>query len=379
MSLTLNSQPITPIDEEFVAAAHQFAQEKIAPNASDWEKNHVQPQAVVREAISEFTKYYIPKELGGLGASCMSISRELEELAGADYGFTFGYEVHNHATMVMAGSTNTDTRDKYLPKLMSGEMIGAFLLTEPNAGSDAAHITTKAVEKDGKWVINGEKAWITNAASADLLLVFAQAGERARDIMGFFIKRNTPGVELVAPYDMIGAHAMGTGSFRFNDVVVGPEQIAYQKGEGFKAALGGIDFARFAVASMCNGGCINCLDVAIEYAKNRIQFNAPIIANQAISFKLADAVSRLEASRMLTFQAARMLDEGKGNTAMMSHAKKFATCTAYENANVAMQCMGSIGLNRKEYPLVRQTSAMAIAYNTDGTNDICNLVISKSL
>ena len=378
MSLNLVSKPLTPVDEDFLARVREFTETKVCPGADAWEKDHVQPQ-LVREAINRFTKYYIPKALGGEEASAMTLSCGLEAMAWGDYGFTFAYQVHNAATKVFSGTENTALRDYYLRKLMSGEMVGGLLLTEPLAGSDAASIRTTAVKReDGKWVINGEKAWITNAGTADFLLVFAQAGEGSKGIVSFCLERTDPGVELVEQYDMIGAHAMVTGAFRFTDCVVDESRMAYPQGTAFRAGLGGIDFARLAVASMCNGAYRRCLEEAIAYAKERIQFKAPIYQNQAIQFKLTDEVTKLEASRLLTYQAAKQFDDGQRPSLAVAHCKKFASLSSFDGAVRAMQCMGSNGLKRS-YPLVRQLTGMAVSFNTDGTNDICNLVIGRAI
>ena len=378
MPLNLVSKPLTPVDEEFLAQVREFTESKVCPGADAWEKDHVQPD-LVREAIGRFTKYYIPKSLGGKEASAMTLSCGLEAMAWGDYGFTFAYQVHNAATKVISGTANTDLLDRYLPKLMSGEMVGGLLLTEPEAGSDAASIRTSAVRReDGKWVLNGEKAWITNAGTADLLLVFAQAGEGSKGIIAFCVERTTPGVELVEQYDMIGAHAMATGAFRFTDCVVDERQMAYPQGQAFRAGLGGIDFARLAVASMCNGAYRRCLEVALAYTKERVQFKAPIYKNQAVQFKLTDEVTKLEASRLLTYQAAKQFDDGESPSLMVAHCKKFASLSSFDGAVKAMQCMGSNGLKR-QYPIVRQLTGMAVSFNTDGTNDICNLVIGRNI
>lgn len=378
MPLNLVSKPLTPVDEDFLAQVQEFTESKVCPGADEWERDHVQPE-LVREAIGRFTRYYIPKQLGGEGASAMTLSCGLEAMAWGDYGFTFAYQVHNAATTVISKTPNTAMRDRYLPKLMSGEMIASLLLTEPEAGSDAGSIRTSAVRReDGKWVLNGEKAWITNAGTADLLLVFAQAGEGTKGIVAFCVERTTPGVELVEQYDMIGAHVMATGLLRFTDCVVDEEQMAYPVGEAFRAGLGGIDFARLAVASMCNGAYRQCLEVALEYAKQRVQFKAPIYKNQAIQFKLTDEVTRLEACRLLTYQAAKQFDDGASPSLMVAHCKKFVSLTSFDGAVRAMQCMGSNGLSR-HFPIVRQVTGMAVSFNTDGTNDICNLVIGRAI
>ena len=377
MELKLYSGPLTPVEESWIEQARIFAQERVAPIAEACEKEQRQPQ-LIREAIRTFTKLYISRELGGLGASPSTICRELEELARVDYGFTFAFEVHNHMTMCTAMIQNASLRDKYLPQLMSGEKIGAFLLTEPGAGSDAGSIQANVVRQGDTYILNGEKAWTTNAGTADLLLVFARVSEGSKGIMAFLVERTWEGVEMIEKYDMIGAHAMETGAFRFTNVKIPASHVAFPEGEGFKTALGAIDFARFAVAAMCNGAYMGAMETAIAYTKEREQFGKPILKNQALQFKLAEELTRLEASRLLTYRAAKAIEDGEPATVIASHAKKYAVQASYDGVSVCMQCMGSNGLKRT-YPLVRQLTGLAISFNTDGTNDICNLVIGRAL
>lgn len=375
--MQLYSAPLSAVDEEVVKEARRFAREEIAPQAERWERERVQPD-LIRRLIGRFTKIYIPRSLGGLGASSATICRELEELAWADYGVTFAFEVHNHATMMVSMIENDALRQRYLGKLMGGEMMGAFLLTEPGAGSDAASIRCTAALDGDRYILNGEKAWVTNAGSADALLVFAQTGTRARDIVCLLVERSWPGVEYLGPYDMTGAHAALTGAFRFTDCAVPAENVAFPAGEAFKKAMGAIDFARFAIASMCNGAFQGALEAAVDYCRQRVQFGKPVMENQAISWRLADQLTALEASRMLTYLAADQLDRGQPATVAAAHCKKYAVQAAYDGVSRAMQCMGSNGLKR-EYPLARQLAALTITFNTDGTNDICDLVIGRSL
>ena len=375
--MELYAKPLTQVDEEVVARARRFAQEEIAPYAEAWEREKRQDKTI-RRMIAEFTKLYIPKARGGLGASAMTLCAELDELAWADYGITFAFEVHNHATMVVSMIEDDALREKYLPQLMAGEKIGAFLLTEPNAGSDAASIQCRAEDRGDHYVLNGEKAWVTNAGTADVLIVFAQTGSTPKDIIAFLVERTQPGVEFLGAYEMAGAHAAETGAFRFTNCIVPKENVAFPVGQAFYKALGAIDFARFAIAAMCNGAYRRCLETAIEYCKQREQFGKPLIRNQGLQWKLANALTGLEASRMLTYLAAKTIDDGQNASTAAAHCKKFAVESAFNGANCAMQCMGSNGLKR-EYPVARQMTALTITFNADGTNDICNLVIGRKL
>jgi alkylation response protein AidB-like acyl-CoA dehydrogenase len=378
MSLKLCSQPFGNVDNQYVEKATAFANEFIRKNADEWEINKEQPDKIMRMAIKEFTKLVVSKKQGGIGASKSTIVRVLEELAKADLGLTFALAVHNNVTWGMSMMENEALRDQYVPKLMSGEMIGSFLFSEPKAGTDAVSMKSTAVEEDGKWVINGSKAWVTNSVSTDMLLTFAQTSEGPKGIVGFVVEKDNPGVKKLGNYDMMGAHAMATGEIELNNCVVKSDKIAFPGGAGIKAAMAAIDIGRLGVAAMCNGTLMGCLEESIGYLKDRVAFGAPLIKRQGLQWKLANISTNLEASRMLNFQAAEMVEQGVNTTLIVSHSKKFAVDTAYDGVSSAMQLMGANGLKR-EYPLVRQLTALAITFNTDGTNDACNLVIGKSL
>ncbi len=379
MSLNLCSNPIGGVDEAFVEKARAFAAKYIEPNAERWEMNQEQPAEEMRSAIKEFTRLVVPVELGGVNGSMSTRVRVLEELAKVDLGFTFAMGVHNNIAYGVCQTQNKPLSDRYLPKMISGEIISSFLLTEPKVGTDAAAIKTRAEQKDGTWVINGDKAWVTNSTNADLFIVFAQTSEEAgaKGIIGFLFESTLKGIERKKPYDMMGAHAMVPADVTFSNCKVDAEYVAFPIGAGFKAAMTAIDVARLGVGAMCNGVLQGCLETAIEYVKERKAFGAPLIRLQALQFKLADVVTQLEASRMLNFQAAIALEKNENATLLCAHSKKFASRVAFEGAHRAMDVMGASGLKR-DYKLVRQLTALAITSNTDGTNEVCNIVIGRS-
>jgi alkylation response protein AidB-like acyl-CoA dehydrogenase len=379
MSLKICSKPIGLVDEHFVEEARAFAEKYIEPNAEGWEMNHEQPEKTMRSAIKEFTRLVVPKDLGGVGATISTRVRVLEEWAKVDLGFTFAWGVHNNITYGVYQTQNKSLRDRYLPKMISGEIICSFLLTEPGVGTDAAAIKTRAEQKDGKWVINGDKSWVTNSSNADLFIVFAQTSEGAgaKGIIGFLFDSNLKGVERKKPYDMMGCHAMIPADVSFSNCTVDADSVAFPVGIGFKAAMAAIDIARLGVGSMCNGVLQGCLETAIEYIKERKAFGAPLIKQQGLQFKLADVVTQLEASRMLNFQAAIALEKGENATLLCAHTKKFASRAAWEGAHHAMEVMGANGLKR-EYKLARQLTALGVTPYTDGTNEVCNMVIARS-
>ena len=380
MSISLYSGPLNPVDEHFVDKARLFADEQVKPHAEQWEQTKQQSEKTLRMAISQFAGIRIPEELGGNGRSAATIARVYEELAKVDIGFTCALAVHNIVTITAALIENTSLRDRYLDRLMSGEAIGAFLLTEPDVGSDATSIQTLATEKNDKYIINGSKAWVTNGVNADLLAVFVQTipGSAAKGIAGFVIEPDMPGVSAKPAYNMLGNHAMGVNELQFSKCTADADLMAFAPGAGFKAAMNGINIARFGVAAMCNGALEGGLNTAVDYAKKRKAFGGPIINQQGLQWQLAEATTQLEASRMLTYRAAEIIDSGENATVMAAHAKKFATRAAFEGLSTAMQVMGANGLLR-ENPLARQMSGARVTYYMDGTTEIQNVVIGRSL
>lgn len=380
MPISLYSGPLNPTDEHFIDKARSFADQHLKPHAEHWEQTRQQPEKILRKAISQFAGIRIPKELGGNGCSAATIARVYEELAKIDIGFTCALAVHNIVAITASLIDNTSLRDQHLGQLMSGESIGAFLLTEPDIGSDATSIQTSAIEKNGNYILNGNKAWVTNGVNADCLAVFAQTipGSGAKGIAGFVIKPDMTGVSAEPAYNMLGNHAMGVNELKFSNCRVEAELMAFAPGKGFKAAMDGIDVARFGVAAMCNGAFEGGLNTAVDYAKKREAFGRPIIKHQGLQWQLAEAATQLEASRMLTYRVAEIIDKGENVTVMAAHAKKYATRVAFEGLSTAMQAMGANGLLR-ENPLARQMSGTRVTHYMDGTSEIQNIVIGRSL
>lgn len=364
-------------DDELVMKAKEFAQKKLAPYGEKWEKEHVQGD-VFREMIRTFSPMVIPEELGGFGKSKRTVSRVLEELAKGDVGMTFSMAVHNIFCIAVSTMKNTEFRDRYLKKAMTGELIGAILITEKNAGSDMGGMNVSTVREGDSWVINAEKVWITNAASADLFMTFLRCGEGSKAMPGFLLEKGTPGLSCTEQYDMIGAHASVCGTIKLENVRVSDDRMAFAPEIGMHAALGAIDIARLGIASMANGVCSDALEKACNYCKNRKQFKKPLTANQAISHKLVNAITDLEASRLLTLTAADELDNGENGSIAVAHAKKYAVEHSFKGTAAAMHAMGANGLKR-ENGIVKQFTGMNIFFDTDGTNEICNLVLSRSV
>ncbi len=364
-----------------VEAARTFAREVIAPNAARWEDERRYPREAFPEAAARgLCGLVVPAEMGGSGLGATAMARVMEVLAGADMAFSFGLVVHNNLAGAIARHGNPEQVERYLSDLVAGRRVGAFLLTEPQGGSDAAAILTRAGREGGGWVIEGEKAWVSNGAGADVLSVYAQTDPALgwRGIACFLVDADRPGVVREPPYRLMGGHALGTNAFRFEGCRVGGETLLLGPGDGFKAAMAGIDLARVNVAAMCCGMMGVGLDRALAATAGRRAFGQAIADFQGIQWMLADAATDLEASRLLAYEAARRLDADEDATLAAAHAKKFATRAALTRLADCMQAMGAPGY-RADCPLSRHLACAKMAQYLDGTTEIQNVVISRAL
>lgn len=368
-------------EENRIADAARFAREVVAPQAAGWEIERMLPVAVLREAAAAgLTGLVVPQGDGGQGLSFSAQGRVLEELAAADLAFAFTLVVHNNLMRSIAGNGTPEQKARYLPRLVSAELIGAFLLTEPRGGSDAAAIETTARREGDGWVIDGAKAWITNTSTAGLLSVYAQTDPQAggKGIACFLVEADAPGVTREPPYRMLGGHAMGAGGFRFEGCRVGDDALMLPPGQGFRAALGGIDIARASVAAMCCGLLRSGLDTALEYVSSRPAFGQTLADFQGLQWMLADVATDLHACRLMAYDALRAIDATGAAPMQAAHAKKFATRAALKGLTDCMQAMGANGL-RHDFPLARHLAGAKVAQYLDGATEVQNVVISRAL
>lgn len=362
-------------------AARGFAREIVAPNAATWELERRQPREAFAEAAARgLCGLIVSRELGGSGCGVTAMARVMQTLAAADLAFAFALVVHNNLAGAIARAGSEAQRRRFLPDMLSGRRIGAFLLTEPRGGSDAAAIETLARREGDGWRLDGEKAWVSNAANADLLCVYAQTDPALgwRGIASFLVDAGAPGVERLGPYRLLGGHALGTGGFRFAGVRLAADALFAPPGEAFKAAMLGIDIARVNVAAMCCGLLEDALDRALDRIAARPAFGGTLADQQGLQWLLADVATDLEASRLLAFDAAARLDAGESSAAAAAHAKKFATRAALKGVADCMQAMGAEGL-KHEHPLARHLAGAKIAQYLDGATEIQNVVISRAL
>ena len=364
-----------------IDAARSFAAEIIAPKAQGWEHDRHMPRKVLRLAgEAGLCRLLVPAKLGGAGVSLTAMAKVMEELAYADLAAAFALVVHNNFCRSLSVNGSPGLLDQYLAAASEGIQIGSFLLTEPQSGSDAANVRTIARQDGDDWVINGEKAWVTNADKADVLAVYLQTEPEAksRGIACVLVDRIAPGVELVGPYELLGGHAMGAGGFRFTDVRVPQTQTMIPPGSGFKAAMGGIDIARVVVAAMCAGILRSALDCAYPRALKRRAFDQPIADFQGIQWQLADVATDLHAITAMAYGAARAIDAGEHVPVAAAHAKKFATRAALSGLAQCMQALGADGL-KQSHPIARHLACAKAAQYLDGTTEIQNVVISRAM
>ncbi len=374
--------PIPDREMKVVDAARAFARDVIEPNAGAWEEaGHVSREAFQEAAARGLCRLTVPESMHGHGLGMPAMALVVEALAAACMASAFALTVHNNLARGITRNASTPQLERWLPGLITGEQIGAFLLTEPQGGSDAAAMTTTA-RRDGRgWRLDGAKGWVSNGATADLLSVYAQtdASTGWRGIACFIVEADAPGVIREPAYRLLGGHALGTGGFRFEGCHIGADDVLVGPGEGFKVALAGVDFARITVAAMCCGMLGRSLEVAMEHGAGRRTFGKSVLEHQAVQSLLADAATDLEAARLLTAHAATVLDDGTGrHTLAAAHAKKFATRVALSRIADCMQAMGANGF-RTEYPLARHLTAAKMAQYLDGTTEIQNVVIGRAI
>ncbi len=373
--------PLTTDETSLVEIARTFAAEHIAPHAADWELNRSVPVTTFREAArAGLTGVLVPKALGGRGARHVAAAKVLEELAGACFAFTFGLWVHNNLLNSIARNGTPDQIARYVPAMLAGERIGAFCLTEPGAGSDAAAITTRAEQSADSWRLSGEKAWVTNGVQADVFGVYAQTNPAQgwRGIASFLVSGDAPGLIREAPYTLLGGHAMGVTELRLTDCPVPETDLLFGPGDGFKAAMRGITAARTFVGAGCCGILTSSLQTALRYGATRQTFGKPLLSFQGLQWELADVATDLEAARLLTYQAAAALDRGEAAVAEAAHAKKFASRVALTGVSQCMQALGAVGL-RTDAPLARHLATAKMTHYLDGATEIQNIVISRAL
>jgi len=356
----------------------KFADEEIAPVAADYDKKGEFPREIFNKLAGlGFMGTPIPEEYGGAGFNYISHAIVAEEIGRADSSMRGTYSVQvSLVELPILKFANEEQKKKYLPKLTSGQWIGCFGLTEPDAGSDPASMVATAKEDGGHYVLNGQKTWITNAGIADLAIVYAKTDPDAgaRGITAFLVERGFEGFSTRDLHDKLGLRASNTGEIFLEECRVPKENIMGELNKGFKVALGTLDFGRYTVAAGCVGAAQGCIDICKEHAKQRVQFGKPIASFQLIQQMIADMVVECEAGRLLVYRAGHLKNKGVPNTRETSIAKYYCSEMVNRVAYKAIQIHGGYGFSG-EYPVERFYRDARINTLYEGTSQIQQLII----
>ncbi|EOG7700970.1 acyl-CoA dehydrogenase family protein [Vibrio parahaemolyticus] len=365
----------------FADTAQQFSLERLAPMAAEWDEKQNFPKDVLKEAGElGFLSLYTPEAHGGLGLSRLDASIVFEQLSMGCTSTTAFMTIHNMVSWMVASFTTEDVRAKYCPKLVTGEWLGSYCLTEPNAGSDAASLTTIASKKGDIYVLNGGKAFISGAGETDVLVVMARTGEAgAKGVSAFVVPAQADGISYGRKEPKMGWNSQPTRAVTFENVVIPASHLLGEEGQGFIFAMKGLDGGRINIATCSVGTAQQALNQATQYMQERKQFGKSLAQFQALQFKLADMATELVAARQLVRYAASKLDRGDPDaTTYCAMAKRFATDVGFQICDQALQIYGGYGYI-KEYPMERYFRDVRVHQILEGTNEIMRLIIARRL
>ena len=371
---------LTDDQREIQSLAREFADAEIAPHATDWDREHRFPHEVfARLAELGLMGVCVPEEHGGAGADFLSYVLVLEELSRADAGVGVTVAVHTSAcTLPILAFGTGEQRERFVPPLARGEVIGAFALTEAEAGSDAGSIRTAATREDGGWHITGTKQWISTAEHAGTILLFARTDaetEGARGISAFVLDREH--VEVTRTEEKLGLNSSVTNDLRI-DAHVPADRLLHEERKGFTVAMATLDGGRIGIAAQAVGIAQAAFDVARDYALERRAFGQRIADFQAIQWKLADMATEIDAARLLTHRAAWLKQQGRPHTAEGAKAKLYASEMARRQTAEAIQILGGVGYT-KEFPVERYYRDAKITEIYEGTSEVQRIVIARSI
>jgi alkylation response protein AidB-like acyl-CoA dehydrogenase len=362
--------------------ARKLARDRIARFAADVDERERYPEESIRALIDAgLYGIWVPDAYGGTDMGCLALALVAEEIAWACAATATQYVDQPLGGLPILLAGTEAQKQKYLPKLATGELLAAYSLSEPGAGSDAAALSTTAVRKGDTYVLNGAKQWCTNGDHADVLCVFATVdrSKRASGVTAFLVEKEAPGFSVGKKERKMGIRGSPTVALHFNDCVISADQRLGEEGEGFKIAMRTLDITRPSTGAMAVGIGQAAVDAAVGYAKERRQFGQPIAEFQGIQFMLADMAMQIHAARLMVHHAARQIDAGvRGNTYEASMAKCWAGDAAMKVTTDAVQVFGGYGYTR-DYPVERFMRDAKIMQIYEGTNQIQRLIIAKEL
>ncbi len=372
-----------PTEEQTLISdmARQFAASELAPHSAKWDEEKVLDRSVFAKAAElGFLGIYTAEKHGGTALSRLDSALVFEQLAAGDVSHTAMMTIHNMATWMIDRYGDAAVRAKYVPRLTTGELIASYCLTEPGAGSDAASLTTKAIKDGSDYILNGTKTFISGAGWSDVYITMARTSDDgAKGISCFVIEKDTPGLSFGANEKKMGWNAQPTAQVIFEDCRIPAENRVGPEGDGFKFAMSGLDGGRINIGACSLGGAQKALDASLQYTKERTQFGKSISAFQNTQFMLADMATELEASRLMIYRAADMLDKKLPNAgAACAMAKRFTTDMCSKIANDALQLHGGYGY-LSEYEIEQIVRDLRVHQILEGTNQIMRMIVSRSL
>jgi alkylation response protein AidB-like acyl-CoA dehydrogenase len=365
--------------------ARQFTADAITPHAAEWDEKSVFPRETIKSAAElGFASIYVSEESGGVALGRIEAALIMEAMAYGCVPTSAFISIHNMATWMIDRFGSQAVKDKYLPSLVSMEMMASYCLTEPSSGSDAAALKTKAVRANDSggdhWVVNGSKQFISGAGVNDLYVTMVRTGvEGPKGISCLVIEKDMPGVSFGAKERKLGWNASPTAAVTFENVRVPAENLVGGEGEGFRIAMMGLDGGRLNIGATSLGGAQRCLDEAVQYTKERQQFGKAISDFQNTQFTLADMATELEAARALLYlAAAKVTANAPDKTKFAAMAKRFATDTASSVTDRALQLHGGYGY-LKDYPIERFWRDLRVNSILEGTNQVMRMIVGREL
>jgi len=363
-------------------ALRDFAEQQLAPHAAEWDRKASFPRAALKQlaALGTFG-IAVPETYGGAGMDYTALAVALEEIAAGDGATSTIISVNNcPVCSILMAWASEEQKQRYLVPLASGDMLGAFCLTEPHVGSEASGLRTSAVRDGGDWVLNGVKQFITSGKNADIAIVLAVTDKTAgkRGISAFIVDTKTPGYVVARIEEKLGQHASDTAQIVFEDCRVGAANLIGDEGAGYKIALSGLEGGRIGIAAQSLGMARAAYEAALKYARERVAFGQPIFDHQAVQFRLADMATQLEAARQLIHHAAALKDAGEPCLKQAAMAKLFASEMAERVCSDAIQIHGGYGYVA-DFPVERIYRDVRVCQIYEGTSDIQRILIARDL
>jgi hypothetical protein len=367
--------------QAFQATARQFARDEMMPQARDWDEDEIFPVEALRKAAAlGFGGIYVKEDVGGSALTRLDAALIFEELAQGCTSTAAYISIHNMAAWLIDTYGSDVARRKFLPKLCTMEHFASYCLTEPDSGSDAASLTTRARRDSDSYVLDGAKAFISGGGVSDIYVVMARTGEAGpRGISCIVVEKGTPGLSYGAQEKKLGWKSQPTAMVMFENCRVPAANLIGAEGQGFKIAMAGLDGGRLNIGACSLGGAQFCLDKTIEYMKERKQFGSRLADFQALQFRIADYATEIEAARLLLHRAAVAVGEGEGSaTRLAAQAKRLATDAGFDVVNGCLQLHGGYGYLR-DHPIERVLRDVRVHQILEGTNEIMRLIVGRAM